>query len=246
MLPEGEALPAERDDLPGDPLRFVAGEVGEERSDVFGGAHRAAGLHFADVELFLPGDAGDHAGEGRGQHAVDVDAVARKLDRHRVGHRGDAALGAGVVGLAKVALLRDGGDGDDGAEALLAHSAGRGASEIEGAVEVDVDHALPLLVAHVDERAITQDARGGDREVDLAVGVEAGLHDAVAGVGIGNVGLEGRRFAACGLDFVDLELSDGGIGAGAVDIDAEVGDNDLRAFRGEEVRRRTRDAPSGS
>ena len=53
---------------------------------------------------------------------------------------------------------------------------------LEGALEVDLLHQVPVLVAHVGEALVPQNAGVVDDDVHAAKDLDGGLHDAVAGV----------------------------------------------------------------
>jgi hypothetical protein len=74
---------------------------------------------------------------------------------------------------------------------------------VEGALEVDVEHRLELLLRHVLERRVAQDARVVDDDVDLAERVERRLHDGLAALRRGHRVVVGHGLAAGGLDLVD-------------------------------------------
>ncbi len=83
------------------------------------------------------------------------------------------AFGGGVVGLAGLrAPAGDRGVVDDRAAAARDHVAQRGAGAAEGAVEGDVEHARPLLVAHLEDRRLAAEAGVVDEHVELAVAVD--------------------------------------------------------------------------
>src|SRR5664280_3491462 len=78
--------------------------------------------------------------------AVDPDAPTAVVDRHRLGEHDDAAL-RGVVGTPALGALDplDAGDVDDRTAAPLEHVDGGVLVHQEGALQVDVDHPVPLL-----------------------------------------------------------------------------------------------------
>ena len=78
------------------------------------------------------------------------------------------AFAADVVRLAEVAALarRRADDDDPAALALLAHVDRRGARARERAAQVRVDDEVEVLVAHLPEDAVAQDARVGDHRVE--------------------------------------------------------------------------------
>ena len=155
--------------------------------------------------------------EEAGRDRVDSDPVARELERDRVHEVAGSSLG-GHVGGADRRL--DPGRGerrgdDDPPEAARAHVAGGGASGREHAAEVDVDHAVPALVAVAlelalghprplvsrpgpDETGARVDPGVGERDVEPAVQagrlVDHGVQHGVVGH-VGNRGSHVEAFA---------------------------------------------------
>ena len=120
-----------------------------------------------------------HAGErGRGD-GVDGDAVAGQLHGGDDREGGDAGLGRAVVGLADVAVdarrrevLMMRASTVSPRLDLLAPVGGGVAGRGEGALEVHLDDRVPLLLGHVDEHAVAQDAGVVDEHVEVAEGVD--------------------------------------------------------------------------
>ena len=111
---------------------------------------------------------------GRG---VGLDVVLRAFLGQRVDQADQTQLGRAVVRLAEVAEQTAGRGGDDNtAEALLAEVRPRGADDVVPAVQVHLEHDVPLLGGHLVEGAVTQDARVGHHTVDLAERVVEVVH----------------------------------------------------------------------
>ena len=122
---------------------------------------------FLDLEEAAAGDAAQHVVDelglelvedaglgGRRGDRVDGDVVLGALLADRLGHADDAGLGGGVGGGVGVALLAgDRGDVDDAAVVAGLHAGQHGAVDVEGAVEVDLDDAAPLVEVVLVERA---------------------------------------------------------------------------------------------
>ena len=66
-----------------------------------------------------------------------------------------------------------GAEVDDAAVALLSHEDGGGLDRREVALEVDGEDLVPLLLAHVEDHAVAQDAGVVDEDVDAAELVDA-------------------------------------------------------------------------
>ena len=96
--------------------------------------------------------------------------------------------------------------------------------EVEGRLEVDVDHQVPLLLGHTHHQAVARDACVIDQHVDTAE-VSEHLLDQLVGVievsRVGGIGLS--------LDAEPLELLDEGL-YGLVYL--EVSDDDIGALLG--------------
>src|SRR5690606_13076201 len=91
---------------------------------------------------------GEHGGPdtGRGQR-VDPDVEGGQLRRHRLGQADHRGLGRRVVGGHRQAdETGHGGEVDDRAAAARLHERYRGTDGVEGAVEVDRDDAVEVLV----------------------------------------------------------------------------------------------------
>ena len=90
---------------------------------------------------------------GGGRDAVDRDVVAGQLLAERLGQRDDAGLRRAVGGGVRVAFLAgDGRDRDDAAVVLLDHRRHDRPAAVEDAVQVDLDHLLPLVDRILPER----------------------------------------------------------------------------------------------
>ena len=72
---------------------------------------------------------------------------------------------------------------------------------------MDVQNRIPLFFGHIEDHAVTQDARVVDQDVELAKRVD-GAFDNTLGTFEIRYALEIRNgFAACGFDFIDHLLS---------------------------------------
>ena len=102
---------------------------------------------------------------------VDRDAGPGALHRPGSHHADDRRLGRRVVGLTDVAALpgRRSDRDDPPAAALFAHAAHRGPHAGEGAAQVHVDDRVELLVGHLPQHAVAQDAGVGDEHVEPPV-----------------------------------------------------------------------------
>ena len=91
----------------------------------------------------------------------------------RAAHEGnDAALRGGVVGLRDARRERTGREADQRAALLRAEHRRRGAEDRERALEVGLDDRIPLLLGHVEEHPLPQDAGDAHDAVDATERVD--------------------------------------------------------------------------
>ena len=72
--------------------------------------------------------------------------------------------------------------------ALLAHPHGGGAGAGERAAQVHVDHGVEVLVGHLPQHPVAQDARVGDHHVEPAELLDGGGDQRVGGLGAADRG----------------------------------------------------------
>ena len=136
-----------------------------------------------------------------GRHRVDRDAARRELAGRRLGQPDEPGLRRAVVRLAHLAgLPGHRRDVDDPPAPRLEHRAGDGLGHPEGAEQVRLEDLAPRLLAHPHDQVVAGDARVVDEDVDLAERIEGGLHDALGGVRVRDVALDGERPAPERLD----------------------------------------------
>ncbi len=190
----------------------------------------------------------------RGAIVFAVTPYFDHLARHHEAERGDAGLRGGVVRLTAVAeqsSLR-GGEHDATVRrlsrtlGLLAPVRRRETGRHEVALEVNLDDRIPLLLGHVEDRAVAKDARVVDEDVEVAIGLERLLDEILAALPTRDVVVVGARLTAGRLDLIDRLLRGPVVGTRAIPFAAEVIDDDLGAFRGQEHRVRTTDPASGT
>ena len=120
---------------------------------------------------------------------------------------------------------------------LLQHDVDDRLRAVVDALQVDVDHAVELVVGHLLQLRVLHDARVVDERVDAA----PFRHDALDHPGdaflVGDVDPEGERLAAAVGDFP------GDVPGGLL---VDVADGDLGAFLGELERGRVADAGAGA
>ncbi len=113
-------------------------------------------------------------------------------------------------------------------------------------LQVDVDDAVPLLLGHVDENAVPQDAGVVDEDVEIAEGFDGGVDEPLAALPVAHVIGIGQSLAAHLLDLVDDLLRRAAVVTRPVDGAAEVVHDDLGALAGKEQRVLAADAATGA
>ena len=116
----------------------------------------------------------------------------------------------------------------------------------EGALQVDGDHVVPLLLRHVENHPVAQDAGAGYHGVQLAKVVDGGLDYLLPAAHGGHRLHAGDGAAALLPDFRYHLLGDGTVGAAAVHVDARVDDDHLRALLGHQLGNAASHAPAGT
>ena len=137
---------------------------------------------------------------------------------------------------------------------MLSHELGGGLDGVEVALEVDVDDGVPLVFGHVEDHAVAKDAGDVDEDVDAAEGVDALADHVLAALGGGDGVVVGDGVAAGGgssyggrcADLVAHLVGGAGVVSGAVDVDAGVVDDDVRALLREEQGDGAADAAAGA
>ena len=100
----------------------------------------------------------------------------------------------------------------------------------EVALQVHPHDVVELGLRHVGEHAVAQDAGVVHEDVQVAKGVERGLHQPFRTGPVGDVVGVGDRLATEGADLVDDLLRGPGVGATAVGSAAQVVHHDVGAF----------------
>ena len=95
----------------------------------------------------------------------------------------------------------DGADVDDRAAPLAKHHGRNGVDEVEGALEVDRQHGIPLRLAHTEHQAVLGNARVVDEDIDAAEGLHDLLHGLVRLFEIGGIGGNSQHTHAEGFEF---------------------------------------------
>src|SRR6185312_6990415 len=165
---------------------------------------------------------------------VGANALAAELARPGLDHADHAELGRRVVGLAEVAVQADDRRRvEDAARVLREHDVDDRLRAVVDALEIDVDDALELLVGHLGEARVLDDAGVVDQRVDAAPRRHHRLDHPRDAPLVGDVDLEGQRFAPGRANRV------GGLLRGG---EVDVADGDARAFVRELDRGRAADA----
>lgn len=140
-----------------------------------------------------------------GSNDVAQNVVLCALLGEGLGEADQGKLGGGVVGLAEAAKQTGGGRGvDDTAVLLLSEVRPGGLGALVGALDVDLDNQVPVLVLDVLEADVTQDAGVVDEDIDATEGLDGGVDDALAV--LDRVVVCDSLAAGC-LDLVDDDIS---------------------------------------
>ena len=159
----------------------LAGEEGHPAGDFLGHAEPADRDLGDDLLQHRCGHGGDHVGVDIARRdRVDCHPELRAFLRQRLGEAVDAGLGGGIVDLAVLPRLPvDRADVDDPAPAALAHAGEGRLGHVEAPAEVDAHDIVPVLEAHLVERAVAGDPGVVDDDVD---GTELRLDRSAAGL----------------------------------------------------------------
>ena len=141
--------------------------------------------------------------EARG-HGVAGDVAAGEFAGDGFGEADQAGLAGGVVGLAGVAdQADDRGDVDDARVLGFHQHAHEGFHGVEGALEIGVEHGVPVLLLHAHEQAVAGDAGVVDEDVHRAEFVADFLGEFLHGGVIGHIhGVGGGGAGKLGVDFL--------------------------------------------
>ncbi len=191
--------------LPVDRLGGRAGQVGDQRRDVFRG-HRVR----LTRNRRLAHQRGCHRGPAARADRVGPYPVPGAAARGGQGERGDAGLGRGVVGLARRAEQeRLGGrvhdPGVDRAGRLLAGGAPVRGGEPGGhevAAQVHPDDLVPLLLGHGEDHPVPDQPGVVDQDVQPAVRAQRGGHQVLPGLPVADVAGAGYRLPAARPDLL--------------------------------------------
>ncbi|MHC2293802.1 hypothetical protein ACVIJW_009672 [Bradyrhizobium barranii subsp. barranii] len=85
---------------------------------------------------------------------------------------------------------------------LRGHVRQRRRDAVEHALDVDVDHAVPLIDLQPFEQRLRHQAGIVEHHVDAAVGLHTRVHQGLHLRAVGNVGPDGQRLAATRRDLV--------------------------------------------
>ena len=107
-------------------------------------------------------------GEARG-HRVDAHIVLGALDGGTPGERHDSCFGRGVMGLALLGPPAENRSVvDDHTTAVGIEVLQLGPHATERAVERDIEHQIPLIIGHVDDRDLAAETGVVDDDVEAA------------------------------------------------------------------------------
>ena len=226
VRPHRQPVAADADRLAGDPRRRVGGEEHDERRAVLGHADRVRLAHLARQRprpprrarraARRPGCVAVIAVHAVGTIALTVISARASSIAQVAANADDAGLGGGVVRLAEVAALagRRADDDDPAALALLAHADRRGARARERAAQVRVDDEVEVLVGHLPQHAVAQDAGVGDHDVEAAELAHRAGDERVRGLAVSPTG----AISATARPPARGDRRDGLVGGVAVDV----------------------------
>ncbi|VWX50171.1 hypothetical protein NOVOSPHI9U_260204 [Novosphingobium sp. 9U] len=231
----------------GNLLGFRTGKPCDQRGDPFGIALRHTLFALSLAQPF------GHARLGTRRNGVDGDAQARQFARGELRQRGDPALGGRIVGLADVGEQRRVRGRVDHASVNGISGLGLEAPVVGGMVQrrertlqVNLDDAVPLVLAHVHEHAIAQDTGVVDQDVEPTEGIDRLLHHLLRIAPVGDIGRVHRRLAAHRLDRRDDFLRRRLVGTFAGGAGTEIIDDNLGALFGQLERMRASETSSGA
>ena len=108
------------------------------------------------------------------------------------------------------------------------------------------DHRIPLVFGHVDQHAVTQNASVVHQDVEVAERFDGAVDEALSALPVGDVVAVDHGLSAHCADFGSNFLRRGDIVTGAIVGSAEIVNNDLGAFSGEQQRVLATDATACS
>ena len=125
----------------------------------------------------------------------------------RLAEPDDAELGRAVVGLSEVSVQASGTGGvDHPPEVVLAQQRPGGTTHVHGSGEVDLEHLVPVLAGHLQERHVAKDASVVDHDVDATEGVRDRGDRSLHRITIGHVADEAVQAL---VEAVDREVEHG-------------------------------------
>ena len=211
--------------LAGDVRRLVAAQERRGSSDVLGVTDTldrvGLGVHLPellDVELEpTRGVVGHLGGDETRSDRVHVDPEPTELEGQRAGEALYTGLRRGVVRLAAVAVRRDAGEVED-LPVLLRHERllGRLAHQ-EGALEVHVDHRVPVVLTELEQQVVPGDAGVVHQDVQSTELLEHAVDSRLDGGTVGDVAPDADGLGRA------TELTRGGLGLLLVQV--EYGDS---------------------
>src|SRR5262249_14383651 len=198
-------------------------EEGEGVGDFFGLGEASQGHSFFERAYHALGNGLDDGGldearaDGVGAYAPPPELLGPGL--HHADH---AELAGRVVGLAEIAIQADdGGSVEDDPRLLLQHRVHHGPGAVIDALQIDVDHVVELLVGHVLQLGVHDDAGVVHQAIDPTPARHDGIHHGAERRQAAHIGRVPQHLPAHPGDPLDRVL---------YPLRAQVAHHDLRSF----------------
>jgi hypothetical protein len=137
------------------------------------------GLHV--IEDIRRHDSGGHSAASDGGNDVAEDVVLETFLGQRLGEADLGEFGSRVIALAKASKqTSSGGSVDDTTELLFSHVWPCSSCALVGALDMNCEDQIPVLVGHVLEADVSKNAGIVEQDVDSAKGIDGSLDDTVA------------------------------------------------------------------
>src|SRR5258708_2617102 len=193
------------EDVAGDVGGFVAGEENDGGGDILAGSHAPEwDAHFQFFFHFVGKDCRHGRLDETGSHGVDRDVARSDFDGDGFGDADEAGFRGDVVVLPSVAAFGDDGrDVDDAAGAGFHHRRQHLLDADVRARKIGSDDRVPIVRLHAHGQTVAGDGGVVDEDIDFAEFFEDGFKAGLDLIDIGDVHLDGERFATLDDDFLN-------------------------------------------